>query len=104
ARCAKGTIPRHERAVFTFKQLDGRVEGGCTNHALYAFRSGQRSNFSKALNLLCSAIAAWLLSEFSPHLCTRVCRQLGSRRAEARKNRSPRCLRGTIPRAPHLLE
>jgi hypothetical protein len=34
------------------KQLDGHVEGGCTNHALYVFRSGQRSNFSKALNPL----------------------------------------------------
>ena len=32
--------------------------GGCTNHALQVFRSGQRSNFGKALNLLCSEIAA----------------------------------------------
>ena len=35
---------------------------------------------------------------FSLHLCRRVCRQSGSRRAEARRNRSPRCLRGTMPR------
>ena len=33
-----------------------------------------------------------------PSSCRRVCRQVESRRAEARKNRSPRCLRGTKPR------
>jgi hypothetical protein len=48
----------HQTRIAHGKQLDGHVEGGCTNHALYVFRSGQRSNFSKALNLLCSAIGA----------------------------------------------
>ena len=37
---------------------------------------------------------------FSLRLYRRVCRRLGSRRAEARRNRSPRCLRGTMPCRP----
>src|SRR5262245_30072861 len=41
---------------------------------------------------------------FSIRSCSWVCRQSGSRRAEARRNRSPRCLRGTMPRAPYLPE
>ena len=41
---------------------------------------------------------------FSLRSCSWVCRQSGSRRAEARRNRSPRCLRGTMPRAPYLPE
>src|SRR5262249_59102565 len=41
---------------------------------------------------------------FSLRSCRRVCRRVGSRRAEARRNRSLRCLRGTILRAPHLPE
>jgi hypothetical protein len=39
---------------------------------------------------------------FSLRSCRRVCRRAGSRRAEARRNRSPRCLRGTLPRAQCL--
>src|SRR5262249_33257560 len=35
---------------------------------------------------------------FNLRSCRRVCRRGGSRRAEARRNRSPRCLRGTMPR------
>jgi len=35
---------------------------------------------------------------FSLRLCGRVCRRVGSRRAEARRNRSPRCPRGTVLR------
>src|SRR5262249_36009638 len=34
---------------------------------------------------------------FNFRSCRRVCRQLKSRHAEARKNRSPRCLHGTTP-------
>jgi hypothetical protein len=45
-----------------------------------------------------------LAGVFSPRSCRRVCPRVGSRRAEARRNRSPRCLRGTIPRAPYLPE
>jgi hypothetical protein len=41
---------------------------------------------------------------FSPRLCRRVCRRGGSRRAEARRNRSPQYLRETMPRVPSLLE
>jgi hypothetical protein len=37
-------------------------------------------------------------------LCRWVCRRVGSRCAEARRNRSPRYLRGTKPRAPNLHE
>src|SRR6516162_3343127 len=38
---------------------------------------------------------------FSLRSCRRVCRRVGSRRAEARRNRSPRCLRGTmLPSSP----
>ena len=39
---------------------------------------------------------------FTLRSCRRVCRRAGSRRAEARRNLSPRCLRGTKPRAPSL--
>jgi hypothetical protein len=45
-----------------------------------------------------------LTDVFSLRSCKRVCRRVGSRRAEARRNRSLRCLRGTIPRALHLPE
>jgi len=41
---------------------------------------------------------------FSLRSCRRVYRRAGSRRAEARRNRSPRRLRGTKPRAPYLPE
>jgi hypothetical protein len=37
---------------------------------------------------------------FSLRLCRQVCRRVRSRRAEARRNQSPRYLRGTMPRAP----
>jgi hypothetical protein len=37
-------------------------------------------------------------------LCRRACRQVESRRAEAEKIESPRCLRGTKPRIPNLPE
>jgi hypothetical protein len=41
---------------------------------------------------------------FSLRSCRRVCRRIGSHHAEARRNRSPRHLRGTMPRAPYLPE
>ncbi len=41
---------------------------------------------------------------FSLRSCRRACRRVGSRRAEARRNRSPQCLRETMPRVPSLLE
>ena len=34
--------------------------------------------------------------------CKRACRRVGTRRAGVRRNRLPRCLCGTMPRAPHL--
>src|SRR6516164_9453451 len=42
--------------------------------------------------------------DFSVRSRRRVCRRVGSRRAEAQRNRSPRCLRGTKPHVPNLPE
>src|SRR5262247_1400487 len=41
---------------------------------------------------------------FSLRSCRRVCRRVGRRRVEAQRNRSSRCLRGTMPRALYLPE
>src|SRR5262249_27452624 len=58
ARCVKATIPRHERAVFTFKE--GRMLVASTSVVGFGFRSGKaqfsaflpKADITKALNNL----------------------------------------------------
>jgi hypothetical protein len=47
-------------------------------------------------------LAEW--GVFSLRACRRVCHRVGNRREEAQRNRSPRCLRGTMLHARHLPE
>src|SRR5215471_2709618 len=79
----------------TFRQLICPSEPPVNPKLLYTWK---RPTLRRCADLVAAA------DLFSLRLCRRVCRRVGSRRAEARRNRSPRCLRGTMPRAPYLPE
>jgi hypothetical protein len=77
-------------------EVAGSPSSHCTGTTLSRTPQPRRSRAARA------GLGRWEV--FNLRSCRRVCRRLGSRRAEAQRNRSPRCLRGTMPRAQYLPE